>query len=95
MCHVTKILQCDCTALCSAVGHGLYTLYTRPFPSFVEVDHSFPDHIFHARQKNRSGQLPIPFSFKCARMLIGTLFFSNLILDVIKDCIPHCMPTIY
>ena len=25
----------------------------------------------------------------------GTLFFSNLTLDVIEDCIPHCVPTIY
>ena len=25
----------------------------------------------------------------------GTLFFSNLMLDVIEDCIPHCVPTIY
>ena len=26
---------------------------------------------------------------------VGTLFFFNLTLDVIKDCIPHCMPMIY
>ena len=25
-----KILQCDCTALYSAAGHGLYTQFTRP-----------------------------------------------------------------
>ena len=30
---------------------------------------SFPDPIFCARRKNRSDELPIPFSFKCAGML--------------------------
>ena len=25
----------------------------------------------------------------------GALFFSNLILGIIEDCIPHCVPTIY
>ena len=30
---------------------------------------SSPDHIFHARRKNGSGELPIPFLFKCAGML--------------------------
>ena len=25
----------------------------------------------------------------------GTLFFSNLTLDIIEYCIPYCMPTIY
>ena len=46
---------------------------------------SFPDCIFHACRKNRSGQLPIPFSFKCA----GALFFFNLTLDVIEDVSLH------
>ena len=32
-----KILQCDCTTLYSVAGHGLYTKFTRPFPSLVEV----------------------------------------------------------
>ena len=33
LCDVScdKILQCDWTALYSAVGHGLYTQFTRPF----------------------------------------------------------------
>ena len=54
----------------------------------------FPDRIFRARRKNRSGELPIPISFKCARML-AHCSFPNLTLDVIEDCIPHCVPTIY
>ena len=34
--HVTK--YCNMwTALYSAAGHGLYTQFTRPFPSFAEV----------------------------------------------------------
>ena len=36
---------------------------------------SFPDGSFHACQKNGSGQLPIPFSFKCAGMLAHCSFF--------------------
>ena len=35
---------------------------------------SFLDHIFCAHQKNRSGQLPIPFSFKCAGRLTHCSF---------------------
>ena len=35
---------------------------------------SFPDRIFRARRKNGSGQLPIPFSFKCAGMLAHCSF---------------------
>ena len=39
----------------------------------IDIGHcnlvSFPDCIFRACRKNRSGQLPIPFSFKCAEML--------------------------
>ena len=33
-------------------------------------------------EKNGSGQLPIPFSFECARI-------ANLTFDVLKDCVPH------
>ena len=35
---------------------------------------SFPDHIFYTCQKNRFGELPIPFSFKCAGMLAHCSF---------------------
>ena len=35
---------------------------------------SFPDRIFRARRENGSGQLPIPFSFKCAGMLAHCSF---------------------
>ena len=56
---------------------------------------SLPDRIFSTHRKNWSGQLPIPFSFKCTGMLAGALFFSNLALDVIEDCILHCVPMIY
>ena len=35
---------------------------------------SFPDHIFHTHRKNRSGELPIPFLFKCAGMLAHCSF---------------------
>ena len=35
---------------------------------------SFPDHIFCACRKNGSGQLPIPFSFKCTGMLVHCSF---------------------
>ena len=35
---------------------------------------SFPDRNFRARRKNGSGQLPIPFSFKCAGMLAHCSF---------------------
>ena len=45
---------------------GLLSLY----PHLV----SFPDRIFRARRKNGSGQLPIPFSFKCAGMLAHCSF---------------------
>ena len=34
---------------------------------------SFPDRIFRTRRKNGFGQLPIPFSFKCARRNVGAL----------------------
>ena len=44
--------------------------YTIP-ASFIV---SFPDRIFRARRKNRSGELPIPFSFKCAGMLAHCSF---------------------
>ena len=33
--------------------------------------------------------------FVQVRRNVGALFFSNLTLDVIKDCIPHRVPTIY
>ena len=49
------------------------------------------DHIFCACWKNRSGQLPIPFSFKCTGMLMHCYWTFG----VIEDYIPHCMPTIY
>ena len=51
----------------------------------------FPDRIFRTRCKNGSGQLPIPFSFKCTRMLAH----CNLMLDIIEDCISHCVPMTY
>ena len=35
---------------------------------------SFPDHIFRGHWKNVSGQLPIPFSFKCTGMLAHCYF---------------------
>ena len=35
---------------------------------------SYPDRIFHTHRKNRSGELPIPFSFKCAGMLAHCSF---------------------
>ena len=39
----------------------------------IDIGHcnlvSFPHYIFCTHWKNRSGQLPIPFSFKCAEML--------------------------
>ena len=38
-------------------------------PRAAERIVSFPDRIFRARRKNGSGQLPIPFSFKCVGML--------------------------
>ena len=34
----------------------------------------FPDRIFRARRKNGSGELPIPFLFKCAGMLVHCSF---------------------
>ena len=44
----------------------------------IDIGHynlvSFPDCIFCACRKNRSGQLPIPFSFKCAKMLVYCSF---------------------
>ena len=43
---------------------------------------------FSCHQKNGSGQLPTPFSFKCTGMLV----YCNLMLDIIEDCIPHCVP---
>ena len=33
--------------------------------------------------------------FVQVRRNVGALFFSNLTFDVIKDCIPHCVRTIY
>ena len=51
---------------------------------------SFPDRIFYDNRKNGSGQLPILFSFKYAREC-----WRIVMLDVIKDCIPHCVLTIY
>ena len=39
---------------------------------------SFPDRIFRARRKNGSGQLPIPFSFKCAGMLAHCSFLMGV-----------------
>ena len=39
---------------------------------------SFPDRIFRARWKNGSGQLPIPFSFKCAGMLAHCSFLIGI-----------------
>ena len=42
--------------------------------------------------KNVSDELPIPFSFKCARMT-GAMFF--LTLDIIENCIPQSMPLVY
>ena len=33
--------------------------------------------------------------FVQVRRNVGALFFSNLTLDVIEDCIPHCVWTIY
>ena len=51
----------------------------------------FPDCVFHTHCNSGSGQLPIPFSFKCA----GMLAHCNLMLDIIKDCIPQCVPTTY
>ena len=43
---------------------------------------------FSCHQKNGSGQLPTTFSFKCTGMLV----YCNLMLDIIEDCIPHCVP---
>ena len=34
----------------------------------------FPDRIFRTRRKNGSGELPIPFLFKCAGMLVHCSF---------------------
>ena len=48
-------------------------------------------HFLHL-PKNVSGELPIPFSFKCARMT-GAMFF--LTLDIIENCIPQSMPLVY
>ena len=64
--------------------------YTIPASFLV----SFPDRIFRACRKNRSGELPIPFSLKVCQNA-STLFFSNLMLDAIEECNPHCVPTIY
>ena len=56
---------------------------------------SFPDRIFRARWKNGSGQLPIPFSFKCAGMLahcsflIGASVSEPLFSDVYVDFVCH------
>ena len=64
-----------------------HPLHSIPLCSLI----SFPDHIFHTRWKNGSGQLPILF-LVCQN--VGALFFSNLTIDVIKDCIPHGVPMI-
>ena len=52
---------------------------------------SFPDHILPERG---SGQLSIPFLFTFAGMLVHCSSLT-LMLDIIKNCIPHCVPMIY
>ena len=49
---------------------------------------SFPDYIFVPTEKMGSGQLPILFKFVQVCRNAGTLFFSNLMIDI---SIPHCM----
>jgi len=54
---------------------------------------SSPDPIIHVHWKNGSAQLHIPFSLKCAAMLAHCSLL--LMLDIIEDHIPHCVPMIY
>ena len=55
---------------------------------------SSPDYISYAHWKNGSAQLPIPFSLKCARLMLAHCYLL-LTLDIIKNCTPHCMRMIY
>ena len=56
-------------------------------PAACRLVVSFPDCIFRAR----AGKMGLHLLQVCQN--IGALFISNLMLDVIKNCIPQCMPT--
>ena len=52
---------------------------------------SFPDRIFRARPPEKRVWWTAYSVFVQVRRNAGALFFSNLTLDVIEDCIPHCV----
>ena len=78
MYHVVCILQshacggrgCSSCAYCKVCvfTHTCLTGLSHPFPMWT------PDRIFWAHRENGSGQLPIPFSFKCVGMLVYCSF---------------------
>ena len=55
-------------------------IFLVPFPDCIFLV-LFPDCIFYACRKNRSGQLPIPFSFMCAGMLAHCSFLILCLLS--------------
>ena len=55
---------------------------------------SFPDRIL-SRPPEKWVWSTAYSIFVQVRRNVGALFFSNLTLDVIDDCIPHCVRTIY
>ena len=73
--------------------HPFLPHHSRPGVGPTSEIVSFPDRIFRPPEK---WVWWTAYSiFIQVRRNVAALFFSNLMLDVIKDCIPHCVRMIY
>ena len=62
-------------------------------PAACRLVVSFPDRIFHARWNYGTAWLTAYFIFVQVCQNVGGAFFSNLMLNIIVNCIPHWVPT--